>query len=68
MSSNSLWGVTPTSSAPNSIFDLEALLKDDIKVKVAGEFPTNPASIFFSHFARHRRLAAISAINRISVA
>ncbi|TBU35709.1 glutamine synthetase/guanido kinase [Dichomitus squalens] len=36
MSGNKVVGVTPTSSAPNSISDLEALLKDDIKVKVAG--------------------------------
>ncbi|RPD66415.1 glutamine synthetase/guanido kinase [Lentinus tigrinus ALCF2SS1-7] len=31
-----LAGVTPTANAPSSISDLEALLKDDIKVKVAG--------------------------------
>ena len=38
MSSNNLAGVTPTANAPGSFADLEALLKDDIKVKVAGQF------------------------------
>ena len=37
MSANTLVGVTPTSAAPKSISDLEVLLKDDIKVKVAGK-------------------------------
>ncbi|KAH9945887.1 glutamine synthetase/guanido kinase [Epithele typhae] len=36
MPGENLVGVTPTSIAPKSIADLEALLKDDIKVKVAG--------------------------------
>ena len=38
MPANTLVGVTPTSAAPKSISDLEVLLKDDIKVKVAGWF------------------------------
>lgn len=36
MPGNSLAGVTPTANAPSSTTDLEALLKDDNKVKVAG--------------------------------
>ena len=47
MSRNNLVDVTPTSNAPKSISDLEALLADDIKVKVAGEFHTDIISIFF---------------------
>lgn len=47
MSRNNLVGVTPTSNAPNSISDLEALLAGDIKVKVAGEFHTDITPNFF---------------------
>ncbi|TFK92309.1 glutamine synthetase/guanido kinase [Polyporus arcularius HHB13444] len=36
MSQERLASVTPTANAPSSISDLEALLKDDVKVKVAG--------------------------------
>ncbi|KAI0723955.1 glutamine synthetase/guanido kinase [Cerioporus squamosus] len=36
MTQERLAGVTPTANAPSSISDLEALLKYDIKVKVAG--------------------------------
>ncbi len=57
MSKNNLVAVSPTSNAPNSIPDLEALLKNDIKVKVAGEFHTDITSTLFSHFERHRRWA-----------
>ena len=37
MSQEKPTGVTPTANAPSSISDLEALLKNDIKVKVAGK-------------------------------
>ena len=37
MSATSSVSVTPTSQAPKSISDLEALLSNDIKVKVAGK-------------------------------
>lgn len=36
MPQNNLAGVSPTANAPSSIVDLETLLKDDAKVKVAG--------------------------------
>ena len=37
MSQEKPTGVTPTANAPSSRSDLEALLKNDIKVKVAGK-------------------------------
>ncbi|KAL7283602.1 hypothetical protein ACG7TL_003037 [Trametes sanguinea] len=53
MPKESLSGVVATQGAPKSIADLETLLKDDIKVKVAGASDTNSQSSIISGWDIH---------------